>query len=106
MTSRDNDPEVRVAPDPIMLGNHLEIHSIVSQQCRLLLDSVCHLLSIASTELTGVTRRGGHKAACSEQVCDKHVDILIQVKFDEQAIHDPFTSGSIKSSVMRFRSMY
>ena len=45
-----------------------EIRSIVSQERFLPAYGTRHLLRIAGLELAGVTSRGGHEAACPEQV--------------------------------------
>ena len=105
MAGGDDDPVVGLARCKVSSGKRFEIRSIVSQEGFLPAYGTRHLLRIAGLELAGVTSRGGREAACPEQIRHQYVNIFIQVEFGEEAIHDPFTSGSIRLSGIRFRSI-
>ena len=105
MAGGDDDPVMRLARCKVSSGKRFEIRSIVSQEGFLPAYGTRHLLRIAGLELAGVTSRGRHEAACPEQIRHQYVNIFIQLEFDEKAIHDPFTSRSIRLSGIRFRSI-
>jgi hypothetical protein len=68
-------------------------------------DCVRVLLCIILTCLSCFLRRYGLKTPRPHQVCHQHVYIFVQIEFNEQATHGFFTSGSMRCSGIRLRSI-
>jgi len=68
MAGGDDDPVMGLARCKVRSGKRFEIRSIVSQESFLPAYGTRHLLRIAGLKLAGVTSRGGHEAACPEQI--------------------------------------
>ncbi len=68
MAGGDDNPVMGLARCKVRSGKRFEIRSIVSQVSFLPAYGTRHLLRIAGLEIAGVTSRGGHEAACSEQI--------------------------------------
>jgi hypothetical protein len=105
MTHRGHDAIMRLARGQILFGESFKVGAIMSQERLALTDGVGQLLRITVLDLASFAGRHGRKTTGTSPCGHEHIDVLVQIAFDEQGVHDPWTRGSMRSSGMRFRSI-
>ena len=106
MADGDDDSGVRPRGRSVRTVQGFEVHTVMGQDGLMLADCVTQLLRVTGPEVSSLLRRHGDKAARSEQGADEHVDVFVHIDFDKKPIHDPLTSGSMRSSEIRLRSIH
>src|SRR5208282_591883 len=104
-TYGDDDPRVSLLILKVPPCQSLEVHPVVRQNGFPLIGGESQLFRISVSDVSSFLRRHHAKAARADQMRQDHVNVFVQVEVNEELLQRFATSGSIRSSGMRLRSM-
>jgi hypothetical protein len=81
------------------------MYPVVGQQHEILTGRIGQLLGVRVAQLACFDRRRHGESPRTHEIGEQDIDILVQVKLDEELTQDLATRGSMRSSGMRFLSM-
>ena len=106
MAHRDDDASVGLSCGEVALCKRLKFRTILRDKRFLVADRIAQLSRIIAPKLTSIACREHRKTTRADEIGHKHIDIFVEIEFNEELAHGTRINGSMRSSGMRLRSIY